>query len=218
MTKEQWITKLLRNPKYSSPWIDRASTILNDYPEEDLTEEYLAQYDSDQLSILINMLKYNKSSADHTIDLDIYAKPEFNDTQMHLFYTVFSQAKGDFEDLLEQIADPKYTYEKLNYVCNGIIAGLNLVDHIDDYDPTQLAALYAGFEAGVDIKVYDDNSIPGYMMDLMLHALQFGNTEVKYDFDTKSLIITEAGEDATMPISNVQAGVPDGSRFKAINK
>ena len=189
MTKEDYMNHFIQNPKYSSPWVEIAATVITEFPEQ-VDEEFCAKYNNDQLRVIYDMLKYNATATEHTIDLDIYARPEFNDTQMHLFLSAFQQAQGDFEEMLQKIADPKYTYEKINYIVVGLIDGLDLSDHIDDFNGQQLAAIYSGFKDGIDITKYDDCRISADMMNIMRCCMIWGH-DISYDLETNTLTVTK---------------------------
>lgn len=175
MKNDAIVTKMLRNPKHSSEWINIASEIVADY---DFTEEELTPFNTDQLKVILNSAK--KYGAEKTRN---FAKPELNSTQMQIYFAGYDNNLDD--EILQQFIKPEIPYNVSDYVVQAWIDGHDMRKYLD-YDPEQIYEIFAGFVNGIDVSKYDDKNINAVIMGLIRHALECG---FEVSEDDKSIII-----------------------------
>lgn len=177
-------SQLIKNPKYSSGWIENASKIIAN--SDTFIEEELAKFDAEQLDVINAALDYNEKNKDDGVNVDAIANPELNATQMRLMFAGMQNKLS--VSLLKKLISKNIPYAVSNYIVQAAIDGQDLSKYISGYEPDQVYEIYAGIHNGVDVSVYDDPHISAGMMGLMRHALELG-LSASLDFNTSVLTI-----------------------------
>lgn len=177
-------SRLLRNPKYSSNWIETAAKILS--ASTMFTEKDLTNYNAEQLDILNGAIEFNaKADEAARVSIPAIARPELNATQMRLMLAGL-QNKVPVEFLNKAITT-ETPYATSNYLIQGYIDGFNMSKYFKGYDNDQIYEIYAGFRNKVDVTKYDKPGISSDVMGLIRHALEI---KKNITVDIKSEILT----------------------------
>lgn len=173
--------QLLKNPKYSSGWIDNASHLITNCG---LTEEEVSKFDTEQLQLIVSV--FTSAQSNPEIWIDGFLNPELNATQMQILLTGYSHNLTT--EQLKPYFDPAIPYIKSNWAIAALAEGFDIGQYIvNGYDEDQIYEIYSGKKDGVDISVYDCINIPAEKMAIAHHALQLG-LEVHFDDDNKLTI------------------------------
>lgn len=176
--------KLLRNPKYSSAWVENAAKILAN--TNVFVEETLAKCSSEQLEIINAALEYNTKNENKVSILDI-ADTSLNATQMRLIFA--GQQNHVSIATLKQLVNKDIPYVISNYAVQAAIEGHDMSKYVNGlYDNDQVYEIYAGLHNGIDVSCYDNTNISANIMGLMRHASELGFIS-EYDETTKSISI-----------------------------
>lgn len=172
---------LLKNPKYSSGWIQNAIPLMVNH---NLTEEELVKYDAEQLQLIGSMFGLAEQNED--VCISAFLNPELNATQMQLIFVGYSNNLTT--EQLKPFFNPEITYVKANWYITALIEGFDLNDYdINAYDENQIYEIYAGKKDGVDVSLYNKIDIPAEKMALAHHALALG-LKIEFDADKKLTI------------------------------
>lgn len=174
---------LLKNPTYSSSWIENAAKLIANfgYDESDLTD-----FCSEQLELIVGAHDFNVKNPDNTVDVTYIANPKLNATQMRLMLAG-QQNKISVEKLTELINE-NIPYAVSNYTVQAAIDGKDMSKYTHDYSPDQVYEIYAGITNGLDVSIYDKSDIDPATMGLIRHALEIGKT-VDYVPETGLVVI-----------------------------
>lgn len=176
--------QLIKNPKYSSFWIENASYLMEKYG---MSEELLAKYNAEQLE-MIKSVATSKESNDE-IYLAGFLNPDLNATQMQIILTGYSHNLKT--EQLKPFFNPNIPYAKANWAIAALCEGYDLLKYIErGYDEDQIYEIYAGLKDGVDVSVYDDISIPAEKMAVAHHAMVLGLTATFTAEPSNNLIIS----------------------------
>lgn len=172
---KQYENELLNNPDYSSSWINQAAKIMAEFDKD---EAFLKPFNTEQLDVIYDALKYINNNGSGYIDINDIANPAFNATQMSLVLTGYIR---DIPiEILAKFISPNIPYAKSNYLVQAYIDGFNMTDYIN-YDHEQIYEIYAGFMNKVDFKLYDKSYISAKIMGLIRHALEIGAESISYN-------------------------------------
>lgn len=176
-TKDEIQAYLLKNPKYSSEWIDLASTLMT---EHDYDEEILKLFNPDQLKVIL-------SAIGKVEDINLLINPELNSTQMQILVSGYSN--GLTTNQLLPYFDPKISYAKLNYALAALSEGFDMGKYVENnYDELQIYEIYSGYKSGIDYTKYDSVDNDPTMMGLARHALELGH-EIEFNtIDGKNVL------------------------------
>lgn len=165
-SKKTITTELLRNPKYSSSWIDAASDILAS-EKNTFDIKKLEEFNGEQLAMIKDAIE-----GDIVSDINKLAVKELNATQMQMY--IIGIQKGIPEEKMDIFLNPNIPYAKSNYILNAMVEGnYDLINYIS-FSPDQIFEIYAGYKDSVDYKSYANESITSENMALIRHALKFG--------------------------------------------
>lgn len=173
--------ELLKNPKYSSGWIDNASHLITNCG---LTEEEVSKFDTEQLQLIVSV--FTSAQNNNEIWIDGFLNPELNATQMQILLTGYSH--GLTTEQLKPYFNPTISYIKSNWAVSALAEGFDMGPYIiNGYDEDQIYEIYSGKKDGVDISLYDCIKIPSEKMAIARHALNLG-LEIHFDDNNKLTI------------------------------
>lgn len=172
---KKYENELLINPIYSSSWINQAAKIMAEFDQQ---ESFLKPFNTEQLEVIYDALKFINDNGSKYIDINDIANPAFNETQMRLILTGY--IRDIPVEILAKFVGSKIPYAKSNYLIQAYIDGFDMSDYIN-YSHEQIYEIYAGFINKVDFKLYDKSYIPSKVMGLIRHALEIGAESVSYN-------------------------------------
>lgn len=172
---KKYENELLTNPIYSSSWINQAAKIMAEFDQQ---ESFLKPFNTEQLEVIYDALKFINDNDSRYIDINDIANPAFNATQMRLILTGY--IRDIPVEVLAKFVGPRISYAKSNYLIQAYIDGFDMSDYIN-YSHEQIYEIYAGFINKVDFKLYDKSYIPSKVMGLIRHALEIGVESVSYN-------------------------------------
>lgn len=186
MSKDDYIAKLMKNPKYDSGWIDKAATLMEKY---NMSEDFLAKFSAEKLAIIEQAnAKYDKSNPDGEdgLFIDLICNPKLNVSQMQILLTARSQGVDTMK--LMRIAREEIPYGIMNYVAQAMVDGLDLTEdyNIMDFDIDQIYEIIAGYHSGIDYRTYADPRIPAFSMSVIRVGLEVGYA-IRFDVDDRSI-------------------------------
>jgi hypothetical protein len=160
--------QLIKNPAYSSGWIDNASHLIANCG---LTEDELKKFDTEQLQLLVSM--FSSAEKNPEIDINRFLNPYLNQSQMQVLLTGYSH--GLKTEALAKYFNPEIPYVVSNWAITALVEGFDLSSYVDaGYDPDQLYEIYCGMKQGIDYSIYDCIEIPAEKMSVCRHALSLG--------------------------------------------
>ena len=185
MDKKIIESRLLRNPKYSSAWVETAAKILTS--SNTFTEEKLAEFNAEQLEIINAAIEYNEKAAeDARASIMDIANPELNATQMRLILA--GQQNKIPIAFLKTVVSKDIPYATSNYIVQAAVDGYDMAKYVKGYNNDQVYEIYAGVHNNVDINVYDKPEINADIMGLVRHALEIDKA-VSIDMESGKVTI-----------------------------
>lgn len=109
-------------------------------------------------------------------DINYVLNSMYNQTQLQ----IISQSTKDISlDWIEEHLPPSVPYKKMEWILVGISKGYsyfkdNVCYLVTNYRHEQIYEIYAGFESGVDVSIYDSSNIPASVMRTVRFALEQG--------------------------------------------
>jgi len=166
--KKQIEMRLLKNPAYSSAWIDSAAKLMDKCSIEEVE---IKEFNTEQLDMILSV--FTSAEKNPEIRPERFMNPELNATQMQVILTGYSH--GLTTEQLLPYFNPSIPYIKSNWAIAALVEGHDMHSYIEaGYDEDQIYEIYSGFKSGVDVEKYDGLKISAEKMAVARHALEMG--------------------------------------------
>ena len=187
--QEEWQLELIENPKYTSDWINEASKILANEKNK-FNEENLSYFDALELNVMNDILDSDYNDIESVLNTLFIENNGLNATQMKLYWTGIY--KGLLAGKMKKFLDPSIPYAKSNYAIQALLDGYDeILDYIDDYNPSQIAEIYSGMKDGINYKLYAKPELSSDVMNLVRHALCVEDAHTTINLNNGGIIVVK---------------------------
>lgn len=184
--KQFIIDQLIKNPKYDSEWIDKASTLLA--IDDSFSTDILETLSADQIEVLSDAIISNNSDNPNKVNINSLTnngKYDLNATQMKIISAGYKNGISD--EVMQNFLDPNIPYVISNYIVHGIVEGFDMLKYLNGYDKDQVIEIYSAFKDGIDFYQFAIPSITAQEMYIIRCAINVGMNA--YFNDNNELII-----------------------------
>lgn len=183
-SKEQMIGELLTNPALTSDWIQAATDVVEQYPENIVLDD-LNALSAQQILMMNEFIKYFDNNIE--LVLAFYHEHNYNETQLQVILQAL--CKNLTIDKINEVVDEEVPYATMNWLLAAVAEGY---DQFEDpiyrnYHPDQLQEVFSGLKDGIEVSDYDRVDMDSKKMQVIRHARCVGLT-VEIDEEMKLTI------------------------------